>query len=147
MITVTIDDEGMRAALSRLAGLLGDMTPVMTEIGETLRDEALDAFRQQAAPTGAAWAPLAASTLTRRRGGGAGARILQDTGVLRNSITTQLLSSHAVAVGTRMEYAKFHQFGTRKMPARPMLGLSAEGRREVETTLSRALASALGGAA
>jgi HK97 gp10 family phage protein len=48
-----------------------------------------------------------------------------DTGVLVNSINTQLVSSsdtEAIAeVGTGVEYAEFLEFGTSKMEARPFM--------------------------
>lgn len=44
-----------------------------------------------------------------------------DTGRLRNSVTHQVISENAVAVGTSVEYAPYIEFGTYKMDARPYI--------------------------
>ena len=55
------------------------------------------------------------------------ARTPVDTGLLRRSITTRMLSRTSGQVGTNIEYARFVHDGTRYMAARPFLtqGLDA----------------------
>jgi phage gpG-like protein len=48
----------------------------------------------------------------------------------------------ALAVGTSIGYAKFHQFGTRRMVARPPLRPSAEFARDVAKDLQAFVAAA-----
>ena len=102
--------------------------------------------RGEVGEDGVKWAPLAESTLKRRRGGGAGGvEILRDTSVLLNSISPGQISGGAnnlsyskpngdggaeqvfhhlengVVVGTNVTYGVYHQNGTKHMPARPFL--------------------------
>lgn len=50
----------------------------------------------------------------------AGRKILTDTGRLRNSINYRAEVNRLI-IGTNVSYAPYHQFGTKKMPARPFL--------------------------
>lgn len=145
MITITVDDDAVISGLHKMSDRLDDMRPVMAEIGEALREASMEAFAEQASPEGAAWRPLSPVTIARRRG--TAHRILQDTGVLRQSITRDVDGPRSVVVGSRLEYAATHQFGARKgafgrtsrgapipwgdIPARPFLGVSAEARSEI----------------
>lgn len=90
-------------------------------------EEACELFQysaQQAISSGNnpyGWAPLAESTLARKTG-----TILLETGELLGSITHNVdpmgnLTGEAY-VGTDVEYAKYLEFGTSRMPARPFLG-------------------------
>ena len=58
--------------------------------------------------------------------GGTGERHVKDitpvdTGRLRNSIAHNMIESHAVGIGTSVEYAPYVEFGTCKMGAQPYL--------------------------
>ena len=55
------------------------------------------------------------------------------TGALRDSLTTpgaaggvEELDGGSLTLGTRLPYSMFHQLGTRRMPARPLIVLSDE---------------------
>jgi HK97 gp10 family phage protein len=66
------------------------------------------------------WAPLAPETIARKATGDSP---LLETGALRDSITHNVDSNgKEAAVGTDLDYAKYLEFGTSKMPARPFLG-------------------------
>ena len=81
------------------------------------------------------WAPLAPSTLrarARRRkisgSSGFGTKILWDTGRLRNSYINSPIvhvEGNTMRWGTDVPYAKYHETGTRWMPARPVVGYAA----------------------
>lgn len=66
---------------------------------------------------GPGWEPLAEATLRQRRKGGAGAKILQDTGVMVGS-TESVIGSDYVEAFSGVEYAKYHASGTSRMPRR-----------------------------
>ena len=74
-----------------------------------------DNFRAQGLER--AWRPLAASTRANPRRG-VGAQILRDTGRLAQSFVTRL-RGRSVEVGTNVEYAVFHEEGTRPYVIRP----------------------------
>lgn len=108
--TVTVDDKAVQQALATLAGKAADMSPAMRAIARALRNITEDAFAKQASPFGPAWKALNAKTLKARRGGGAGAQILQDSGQLAASITaTSDATSATLTAGKK--YAAIHQFG------------------------------------
>lgn len=142
------------ATVRRLNNLVGEIRRPKTTlraIGAHLVSRVQLTFRDQRTPWGQPWAPLSALTLERRaapRYSGtiytkrgkvkkraarfmAAARILEDTGLLKNSITYQLEET-AVVVGTNKIQAGMLQYGTRKrqfkgkapwgdVPARPFL--------------------------
>jgi phage virion morphogenesis protein len=130
MLTITVDDSKVMAALAKLRARASDMTPAMTDIGEELVSRILDSFEREASPYGEKWAPLKPATILGRarrfktdkakQAAVADPRILQDTGTLRSSIEIQSVGNDHVTVWSRVEYAAVHQFGsTRKnIPAR-----------------------------
>lgn len=85
-------------------------TGLMGQVGEELVELVREGFERQADPYGAPWAPL------KRRSG----RILQDTGRLR-MFFVRSKSASMVRVGTPAFYGRFHQTGTKHMPARKMV--------------------------
>lgn len=122
-------------------------------IGQYLRGRVVrDAFGGEQSFYGQAWKPLSDATLMARayrqtrsargrlktnRGrqrsivralSGSAAKILQDTGTLRGSITAKA-DQHSVTVGSNVSYAKTHQLGSKKrhIPARPFLPTPESG--------------------
>lgn len=110
-------------------------------------------FKRESAPSGA-WAPLSPVTIALRRQGrsrGRGIRLirkLQDTGLLRGSIggstnaySHRLLRPDRLEIGTRVGYARTHQFGdpSRRIPARPFLSLWPEDRERITQMVRRAM--------
>ena len=83
------------------------------------------------------WPPLAPATLRQKR---AGLKILQRTGQLRRSVTTQVEGS-AIVASTDAPYAAAHQFGAprRRLPARPFLILTAEDTEAVASSAADVL--------
>ena len=79
-------------------------------------------FATKTDPSGAGWAPWAASTLAARtRMGTASAGILVLTGLLRDS-TTYNVSGKTLRVTNNTPYGAFNQYGTERSPARPFIG-------------------------
>lgn len=106
---------------------------------------------------GPGWAPLSPVTIAKRRKGtaqGAGLaeiRILQDTGTLRASVTAPMhpqgirkKTTWTLEVGTRTKYAKYHQYGTSKMPARPFLFIRDDDRKFIFDVVRKELHSQAG---
>lgn len=109
---ITVDDAAVHAALDALSGRVRNMRPAMSEIARLLRNATEDAFAREASPFGQKWQPLKKSTLAARRGGGAGAKILQDSGQLAASITATSDATSATLTAGKV-YAAIHQFGGR----------------------------------
>lgn len=123
-ITVRGLSEALRD-LDDVQGRLSDLSPVMRVIAEDLKTFVDDRFDTSTDPKGLPWAPLAASTLARRRNGSA--KPLVDTGVLRNSINARP-GRRSVQIGTNVPYAGPHQFGSApKLPRRAFLPFNEDG--------------------
>ena len=89
------------------------------------------------------WRELTAGTLADKRRAGYTTDTLIRTSDLLRSLTDRPLSVERLApremtAGTAVRYARFHQEGTRRMPARPLLSASAVSR---EGAFSQAVAS------
>ena len=54
--------------------------------------------------------------------------LLIRSGNLRQSITWRFKSNDTVVAGTSTKYARYHQMGTKHMPARPFFPVDAQGR-------------------
>ena len=109
----------------------------MESLGAGIEGTTKARFASETAPDGSAWAPLAASTVARRRKRSRG--ILKDTGRLMGSITHFSDATSAI-VGTSVFYAIFHQYGVEGDPddatstdltARPFLGIGDDERRVI----------------
>ncbi|NLR73572.1 phage virion morphogenesis protein [Leeia aquatica] len=152
MLSLTIDDAQLQAALLRLEQAAIDLRPAMRQIAQALLLETERNFEEEGRPR---WAPLADATVRARLGGKkaykksgalrasaqrqlAGMRILQHTGQLASSITTNYDSTQAV-IGSNKVYAAIHQFGGKAgrgrsvdIPARPFLPVTANGELQPE---------------
>lgn len=156
-IKATVHDEEVRRLMGKVAERVGNLRPVMRDIGEEYTRRVDDRFVSQTDPDGNPWARLSSVTLQlalgRLRGGfkksgylGAagrryleGKRILQQSGALRGDIHYQH-NADSVSIGTsgRIPYAGIQQFGGmagrgRKVsiPARPYLARNAGDEMEV----------------
>jgi phage virion morphogenesis protein len=115
-----------------------DRRALLAALAETVRKQTIRRFATKTAPGGGKWAPLKPSSVRGRR---TPRDILVDTGRLRNSIASKVYG-HTAEIGTNVFYGKFHQFGTKKMVARPFLGIDssdvAELRRVAEAFIRAA---------
>lgn len=110
------------AALTGLAISADDIQAVL----EIAANQALRLSSNKFKEQGPGWKPLAPRTIKRRRLGGAGAKILQDTGKLRNSVIVQNRDVDSIEVGSNLVYSGPHQFGTKNIPARPYIPTAEE---------------------
>lgn len=155
LLRYTVDD-AVSPAMTELARRLGNLTPVMDEIGGALETSTVLRFERETGPGGAKWPPSLRAQLT-------GGQTLTDTARLRQSITHRA-DSDSVAVGTNVIYAAIHQFGgtisaksaralvfrladgtTRQVrsvtiPARPFLGVDDDDRAAIADIISDWLA-------
>lgn len=112
---IEIYDNGVVAALNRLARGVVDMTPVMAAIGGALVASTKERFARSVDPSGIPWKPLSDVTIAKRRkgkGGGPPTPLL-DTGRLRNSISFAVPRPNEAIIGTNVEYATTMHFGAR----------------------------------
>jgi phage virion morphogenesis protein len=134
----TVDLSGLSAALGRAGQAPADYRPLLKQYVVLLGSQAKQCFDQQRSPDGAAWAPLKRQRnrkrdkRARKSGRGTGQKVLRDTGLLMASVTGQgsghveTLTATSLTYGSNLFYAGFHAYGTRRMVARPFLGISAK---------------------
>lgn len=148
-IQIRLIDDHARTSLERLSAALGNLTPLMSDIGEDLLISTRQRFVDEKAPDGTSWAPLSETTKKRKKKNAD--KILTQDGYLSGSLVTQP-SVDYVDVGSAMIYASTHQYGAEKgefgetskgqpipfgdIPAREYLGLSDEDRGTIRGTLN-----------
>lgn len=118
MAVVINGDEILQARFKSMARKIKNRRPLFKRIGIKLLNKINEGFEQEE-NDGKKWTPLAESTIAQRRKEGKGAMILQDTGRLKGSYTSQV-TGDTLRVGTNVEYAPIHEFG-KDVPKRPML--------------------------
>ncbi len=101
-LTYKLDDAAWIEQLDSFARM-GNLKPALRTIGQVVRGQVLAAFKAEESPDGNAWEQ---SVRALEQEG----RTLQDTGDLRNSITSEVYPEK-VMVGTNVVYAAVHNFG------------------------------------
>lgn len=102
MINVEVHDQAVRAALAALATRLGNLRPVLTQVGAGIMDRADARFTAQAGPDGIAWKPK------KRKDGRP--TLSGPSGDLRRQIVMGV-SGNRLEVRATAKYAAIHQFG------------------------------------
>jgi phage virion morphogenesis protein len=82
-------------------------------------------FQSKGEAYGEEWQPVKESYLQWKRRRGFAEKTLHKTGRLSQSFSSVVMPFEA-RIGTEVEYAIFHELGTRKMPARPFAKPVAE---------------------
>lgn len=97
---------------------------------EVLLDWFADQNRQQFGTRGARWLTpwpelRPETVIEKRREGYTGDILIANTNLLRSLADRPMgferITAHEVEAGTNVSYAKYHQYGTKYMPARPLL--------------------------
>ncbi|MFI3186582.1 MAG: phage virion morphogenesis protein [Methylococcaceae bacterium] len=126
-----IDDRGVLAALARVQQRIGNITPLLAEIGEDMKESTMERFVTSKDPYGMMWALNSGVSQEMFEEGVK--PLIGDTGLLNSTINYNVLSTTAVEIGSPMIYAAMQQFGGTTtqfphlwgdIPARPYLGLS-----------------------
>lgn len=112
--TVHVDVKSLLKVLDRFERRAKNIRPLMPTIAQILVTAVEDEFETEGRGR---WPDLAPSTIRQRRKGGAGAKILQDTGVLVGSIRPDHGADFAEA-GTDVPYIVYHLEGGPKIPKR-----------------------------
>jgi hypothetical protein len=117
-----------RQQLANLEPLWERFKPIMGEI------EA-----QRFAEAGPGWAPLAESTIRQKAAAGYPLDPLIRTGALRDSLTQESAAAKTTRLtmewGSGVDYAKYHQEGTPRMPQRKVIDIDVDARRRFEMAM------------
>ena len=124
-ITITVDAKKAIARLVLMKKRANDMRPVLWRAKQWLRFANEENFRQAGLPSGG-WSPLDPQYAAWKNMRQPGAGTMIRTGRLFRSLTSLDAPPNKIDVmeatfGTKIEYAKFHQYGTTKMPKRKVV--------------------------
>ena len=132
-LSVTLGGDA-RERIGEVLERVADRASFFAAASEIMLDDAQSNFRDQSAPDGSPWAALAPATVKRR---GSASPILEVSGALRR-LSAQPESGRAVVATAALPYAAIQQSGGRagrgrsvEIPARPYLGFSDRGTREL----------------
>lgn len=145
MFSVELKADTVTAGLARLGAQLGDLTPVMDQIGEYLVMSTKVRFPTGKGPGGVAWAPKSPTTMAAYRARKSNRidprPLFGPSGMLSSQIFHEA-GPNQLEVGSNLIYAAVQQFGAGKgqfgnmtngspipwgnIPARPFLGISTE---------------------
>ncbi|SJM96049.1 phage virion morphogenesis protein [Crenothrix polyspora] len=111
-ITIEINSQQVDAMLSSLIRQGTNLTPALGEIGHSMVGLIDLLFINTETPDGAQWPELSPVTKKRRRDGSE--KPLNDTGILKNSITSNVLNGASVEAGSNIKYAAMQNYGGKK---------------------------------
>jgi len=129
----------LAAQLQRYAAHVGDPQPALERMRALLARGEQEVFGTQGAAIGFHWAAPAEPDRK------ADPQLLVATGALRASLTgadAGEVGAVELRFGTDVPYARFHQYGTSKMPARQLLGMPPDVEHGVTGLLAQLLAEA-----
>lgn len=117
---------------TRFISDLTDLSPVLSDIADVLDQSAEAAFASSGSSSGGRWAPLSSRYAMWKAKRYPGQPILVATGALRASMgNVREVSPRRLVWGTDDRKARYHQAGTSKMPARPIIRLTSKERRDM----------------
>lgn len=141
---ISVKVEGLSKVQQKLkvtADKLHSLKPFWQTVGMYVQRQTIkERFDKEKSPDGQKWKPLTESTNRRRkkRHKRENMKILQDTGELRRSIAYEA-NDDSVRVGSKLKYARTHQFGRGKIPARPFLGVTESEKEHITSMFSQYL--------
>lgn len=152
-LKITVDGaEKLQLALSRTAEAITDFSPVWNEVRTAFFEIEQDQFQsggaKGASGTWAALSPKTEAIKIQKYGTFALlAGPLIATTRLYKSLTRSTedtifeTTKTTMAIGTSVPYAKFHQRGTRRMPARPPIDLSDKQKDDLSKVIKKSMLS------
>lgn len=142
-IEIKIDNKKVEKALLEIAQKTSNLRPLMKNIAGIMADSTEENFKEEGRPK---WKDLSEKTKTvRKKTGHYPGQILQVSGQLALSVTTQYDDSSAV-IGSNKVYAAIHQLGGQAgknkkttIPARPYLKLTDDDFDEIISIVEKYL--------
>jgi phage gpG-like protein len=131
--------ENASGALRKAADRLSNLRPLLEGYGQKLARNFRRYIDDSRMPNGKAFPPL---KRPRGKGHNPNPKPLIDTGSLRGDIQYEIQDPDTVRAGNTLEYAVYHNKGTRHLPLRTYIGLSesdaAELKQDAQDFLVRA---------
>lgn len=115
MVTITFDKTATVQLLQKVQKGMQDMRPFFSKVEPIVQKAKEQQFSSAGSYLAERWAP--------RKGGGAWP-LLNKTGKMKGSFKTKSKTNDQMVYGSSSNYYKYHQLGTRKMPARVILNIN-----------------------
>jgi phage gpG-like protein len=137
-IKTHFDQDDVALRFKEIGGLLGDLQPVLQEYAEYLIDEHIpEQFRRQGFPR--RWARLSsiyALWKLRRHGR---LPILVLSGKMRRGFSYEV-GKRVMRITNTQKYWVYHQYGTNRMPARPVMTMTKNDQKRLQLATAAYLA-------
>lgn len=137
MIAFTYADnsEAVAKSLGDFQAAIANQEGALQQVADDFREMVAQQFATEGRAEGTPWAPRESARVgadgVRPLRGERRSPLLVRTGALRDSLTRkgatggiEALDGQTLSIGSRLPYAIFHQLGTRRMPARPLIVLN-----------------------
>lgn len=135
-IRITVDSEDAERQLRQLALFLSDLRSFWPRVVPLFSSWMRRQFDTEGGFGGQGWAPLAFSTVQRKQALGLRSNILQATGRLKQDASrpSRTATARSLTLTINSPYLSYHQAGTSRMPARPLIfyRLPAQAEAELE---------------
>jgi len=144
-IEVDVKADDVLELLDDMKDRAGDMRPVFRWAKTQLELANSQNFAANGLPSGKPWKPLDKDYGAWKSANFPGAGTMVRSGNLFRSLTNltdstaNTITKTSATFGTSVEYAKFHQYGTTKMPARKIVFTPREFPRELGTEIAKYL--------
>lgn len=124
-VKIKVHEKQAIALMVKMKKRANDMRPVLWRAKQWLRLANEENFRQGGLPSGG-WSPLDRQYAAWKAARGEGGRTMVRTGRLFASLASldgppNRIDLMTATFGTSIEYAKFHQYGTTRMPKRKIV--------------------------
>lgn len=141
MLKFRIEGGDVNKKLAILIRKLKNPKEMMQEVSDIIVEDIKNRIiKTKTDPDGNKWEPWANSTKESRiKDGTAALGLLYKSGDLARSITATMKGNKAFEVGSNLEYAKYLQEGTSKMPSRPFIGISKRAQRGINQVIKQYL--------
>lgn len=143
------DLNSLNLFLQDLSKKASNLTPILYHTQDAMFQLSMDSFEKEKDSFGNPWKPI--KSLKNQKFGKK--KILQDTGVLKESVIVRNNGANKVSIGSNLSYAPIHQFGGKAgkggksiIPARPYLPVSKEGKipEDLKRSIKQAIKKHLG---
>ena len=123
-----------------------DQAEILELAAGEVENQTKERFDSEQAPDGSTWEPWSKKYEKKRP---SGKSLLQDMGLLLQSITSEVRGQQAI-VGSDSgvlqakagrSYAATHQFGHKKVPARPFIGINKDNEKDIVNAIEHYLQS------
>lgn len=132
-------------SFNRITDKISDFRDIWPEVQKTFLEIESDQFASGGAKGASGdWEDLAPSTIEKK--GFMGSFKLIESGDLKASVSRKGAKGQIydpqpleLTLGTSIPYAIYHQRGTKRMPARPVIDLSEESKRKIQKSIQKGL--------